>query len=117
MDDLNEVVEAMEESVKSTPYDHLKRVIFLLNLSNALLSRFERTGSMDNLNAAVEKIEELVKLTPHNDINQGIYLNNLQIKKSETCLFVTIYNYLLNSFPKSRALLEQDYYSYILVKK
>ena len=53
MEDLNLTIIMNEKAIISTSERYPDRVIYLSNLGNELLSRFEYIGSMDDLNRSI----------------------------------------------------------------
>jgi len=62
INDLNAAMEPNDEVVKSTPYNHPDRAMYLGNLGTLSEHRFEQTRSIDDLNSAVNAYNESVGL-------------------------------------------------------
>ncbi|KAH8648230.1 CHAT domain-containing protein [Ilyonectria robusta] len=76
MDDLEEAIRVVRESIKVTQKDDTDRAILLSNLGISLSDKYSRTTAMADLGEAICVIREAVKITPEDDIDRAVLLSN-----------------------------------------
>ncbi|KAL2055299.1 hypothetical protein ABVK25_004637 [Lepraria finkii] len=67
------------EAVNLTPTGNPDRAVYLNNLSNHLITQYERGGKLEDLTQAIEYGQKAVDLTPTGNPNRASRLSNLSI--------------------------------------
>ena len=76
-DVLDAAISLLERAVAATPADLPSRAGRLSNLGAALLTRYQRSGTLEDLDRGIEVIEQAVAATPAGHPNRAPYLSNL----------------------------------------
>lgn len=77
MDDLDASILRAEMAISAIPKDYPHQAVMLNNLSNALSTRYDRTGNILDLEAAISRAEMAILPTPENHPTQASQLINL----------------------------------------
>ena len=80
IEDLEESIRRVQQTVDITSLDHPDLAGRLNSLANKLQRRFERTGRMEDLEESIRRAQQAVDITPLDDLNLAAILNNLSCK-------------------------------------